>query len=224
VDQQANFLSVTRLIAGLGDPSDRHGNHYVWRATGNYLQVTTFLRELTGYPGSLPFAPDRLATFIDNLTLDGELTDWTIVLINIKASDQKGRVAGLEVGYSERTLGRPEAGILEVGQRHIISMEHEWIDMSDVESEDAQRRWKEENPDKDLPDSLTGKWARKVRPSKRGLLLLYLLDPAKEGLPEDQRDIPYLGYAVSFPRSSNGDQRTVSYVVNNIYAREEFED
>lgn len=223
-DQQANFLSLTRLIAVLGNPNDRSGNHYIWRAGGNHLLVTSFLRELVGYPGSMPFAPDRLATFIENLTQDGELTDWTIALINIKASNQKGSIASLEVGFSERNLGRPESEILEVGQRHIISMEHEWIDMSEAESEIARIRWKEENPGKDLPDSLTGKWARKVRPSSRGLLLLYLLDPTREGLPDGQKDIPYLGYALSFPASTNGAQRAVSYVVNNIYAREEFED
>ena len=93
-----------------------------------------------------------------------------------------------------------------------------WRDSVDFE------RWKTLNPSKDEPDTLSGKWARKVRSSRRALLLLYLFNPDQGNLPKNQKDIPYIGYAMSFPESSNGDRRAVSYVVNSIYAKEEFDE
>jgi hypothetical protein len=232
VHQHSNYLAVTRFVAGLGTPTEKISGHYMWRRISGDAMIE-FLRELVGYPGMLDFAPERLADFIANLNEERELDQWSVCLMNIDG----GRVipiAGLSAGLSGRTLTfNPSEKLLEVGQRHIISQEHEWLDVGTEEKEIARRkwcdskdfeRWRKLNPEKDEPSTLSGKWARKVRSPRRGLLLVYLFEPDKEHLPQNQVDMPYVGYALSFPESPNGDKRAVSYVVNSTYAKEEFDD
>ena len=222
--QQANLLAVTRFVASLGPPAKKVSNHHMWTEVSGG-DLITFLRELVGYPGMLDFAPGRLADFISNLQEDGELDEWSVCLMNI--DDRKDTtIAGQSVGFSGRSLKWLESQqLLEVGQRHIISQEHEWLDISEADKTVARSRWRDKAPnDKEEPKTLSGKWARGVRSPKGGLLLIYLFNPKQDGLPKDQTDIPYVGYALSFPESVNGNKRAVSYVVNNVYAQEEFDE
>lgn len=222
--QQQNFEALGSLIAGLSKAPDRISNHYLWRAV-KHERVTRFLKELVGYPPAFDFAPGRLAEFIDNLVPEGELVQWNVCLINVDRNEGK-MIAGRKVGYSERTPEPGEAGQIQIKRRHIISMEHEWLDLDDPKRAAAAALWKSEpsSGGRPLPSTLPGRLARRVRGVENGLLLLYLLDPSAEGLPVGQQDLPYLGYALSFPASEKGDERAVSYMVNSIYAREEFEE
>ena len=72
------------------------------------------------------------------------------------------------------------------------------------------------------PDAPNGPAIRKVRPKTRGVLFLYLLDPAlagpDSGLAEDGP--PVVGFALSFPASDSGVR--VDYKVNNILWEQEF--
>jgi hypothetical protein len=221
--QQRNFLALGSLVGSLGTPAS-NTSHYLWKGV-EHGSVTGFLRELSGYPAAFDFAPGRLAEFIDNLVGDGELRRWNVCLINIAKNPSK-TVAGLPVGYSERTPEPGEPGQIQIKRRHIISMEHEWIDIDESMRRRAAAIWQAEpgNEGKPHPATLPGRLARRVRGVEVGLMLLYLLDPTAERLPPDQHDLPYLGYALSFPASDRGDERAVSYMVNSIYAQEEFEE
>jgi len=229
-NQEANLLAVNRFVASLGTPGNA-SKHHMWRAVSGEA-VIGFLRDLHGYPAMMDFAPGRLADFIGSLNQIGELNEWAVCLMNI--DDKKDTiVAGHSVGYSGRTLTWDQSqNLLEVGQRHIISQEHEWLDLEEQKETGRQmwrgskdfERWRTLNPQKDEPSTPSGKWARKVRSSSGGLLLVYLFNPDQGDLPKSQVDIPYVSYALSFPESPNGDQRAVSYVVNNIYAQEEYEE
>ncbi|RYD85411.1 MAG: endonuclease, partial [Verrucomicrobiaceae bacterium] len=224
-DQLENFLAVTRFVANLGTPLPKKkdtGHHHIWKGVAG-TDIANFLGELAGYPSNFDFAPTRLADFIRSLNEDLELTDWSICLMNIDDRNDIN-VAGLPVGLSGRALTPLEQNLAEVGQRHLISQEHEWLDIGATDEGVARGLWRVANPDKEEPKTLSGRWARKVRSPKGGLLLLYLLNPNQVGLPVDQHEQPYLGYALSFPESENGDKRAVSYLVNNIFAQEEFED
>ena len=72
------------------------------------------------------------------------------------------------------------------------------------------------------PDAPNGPAIRKVRPRSRGVLFLYVLDPAhagpNSGLKKDGP--PVVGFAVSFPESSSGVR--VDYKVNNTLWQEQF--
>ena len=65
-------------------------------------------------------------------------------------------------------------------------------------------------------DPPSGKAIRRARPASRGLLLLYLLNPALYQLPPDL--VP-IGIGLSFPASNSG--ATIEYVVNRIWRDEE---
>ena len=223
-DQRANYLALGSLIGGLGAPGPLRP-HYLWHEV-LHDRITGFLRDLMGYHGAFDFAPGRLADFIDNLVGAAELTSWNVCLINI-ARNKGTSIAGLTVGYSERTPEAGEPGQIQIKRRHIISMDHEWLDIGESGKAEALEMWRRENAasaETPNPGALTGKWARRVRGKEHGLLLLYLLDPTAEGLPAGNQDQPYLGYALSFPVSERGDELAISYMVNSIYAEEEFED
>jgi hypothetical protein len=222
-DQLGNFLTLGRFIGTLGAP-DKNSPHYLWETVGNE-KVTGFLEDLQGYPLAFDFAPKRLAEFIRNLVTDGELTEWRVGLINVSANYAAGRgtdLGGLKIGYSERNPGEGESGLIH---RHLISMPHEWLDIDDPGVARARAAWRMEkgNAEKEEPDTLPGRLARRERGVEHGLLLLYLIDPTVEGLPKGQQDTPYVGYALSFPPSPNGDKRAVSYTVNSIYVKEELQ-
>ena len=84
--------------------------------------------------------------------------------------------------------------------------------------EETQRRWRM-NPGrtrrKEDPDTPSGLVLRDMRPSQRGLMLIYPLDPGPAGM----ADTPVIGYAISFPGSSSAG--AVEYVVNNVYYQQE---
>jgi hypothetical protein len=231
-DKHANLLAVKRFIAGLGNNFELTSNHYVWQNIKSESLID-FLNQLKGYPSMLDFAPNRLSSFVSNLNKDEELSHWVVCLMNI--DDRKDtHIAGLSVGYSGRNLKLLQAdNCLEVGQRHLISPDHEWLDMTPDDRNRAYQlwaaskdflKWRAQNPEKSEPDTLAGKWARTVRSPNVGLLLLYLIKPKQENLPNDNVDIPYVGYALSFPNSPNGEKRAVTYVVNNIFAQAEHDE
>ena len=111
--------------------------------------------------------------------------------------------------------------------RRLVSPSDEWIDLSDEEVAlalaETQRVWRE-NPgkykSKDLPDTPSGMAVRKTRSCKRGLLLLYVLQPDERTSPLPQ--VPIVGFAISFPKSNRGEEAGIAYVVNNVYWQQEF--
>ena len=101
--------------------------------------------------------------------------------------------------------------IPDIEIRRLVSPKDEWIDLSEEERQTIGGTQK--------PPS--GPAIRRARPSKRGLLLIYVLkyhEPTKFSLIPNS---PIVGFAISFPKSNRGEEAAVEYMVNEIYRQQE---
>ncbi len=166
-----------------------------------------------------------LARYISAAVTHGELTGWTVALLNNRSGRRRERIGGMEVGLFERS---PKKDRLEeplvtdaysIGQ--ILSPPDEWLDLDEAELEaardDTRQRFEagEIRTRNGQPPEIDGTGARQARPPARGLLLLYPLDPdvPREKKLEFALEEPLMGFYASFPRGTT----SVKYQVNNVY-------
>jgi len=60
---------------------------------------------------------------------------------------------------------------------------------------------------------------RNIRPKTNGLMLIYVIEDPDSGQEDAKVSLPFVGFAISFPQNTG--EKTVKYVVNNIYYRQE---
>ena len=236
---ERNLDAARRLLARLGRPrSDpmqvRNGRNQVWK--GSHLwegvdadDVIGFLNAYRSHPEAHKVNSDLLAEFIRSLVRENELTDWTVALIG--AGRGKGGChvwhEGLAVKMIERTAHGRHPDRYSIGR--LMSPRDEAIDLDETawaaaldETRSAYHADSGRNRPASEPAAPNGPAIRKVRPKTRGVLFLYVLDPAlsgsEAGLTEDSP--PVVGFALSFPASDSGVR--VSYKVNNILWEQEY--
>jgi hypothetical protein len=232
----ANYAGAERLVRALGPSSQPvlkdfkwEGGH-VWRDVPPAL-VTSFLREMRVHDAAKIVRTERLAPLIDEYVRDGHLGSWTIALLSgkLESHDLGGRPVWLVKRSGENATARG----VSLGSR-LLSPRDEAIDLSADEFERALEATRERPLDPARadrrgkpPELPSGPQIRAHRPLHRGLLLLYLLDSkhllagAKAPLPLDPAALkPIVGFFLSFPSALPN--RSVRYVVNNVYSSQEF--
>ena len=235
---ERNLDAARRLLARLGksqsDPQRVHGREMVWQ--GSHLwegvdaaDVIDFLDAYRSHPEAHKVNSDLLAEFIRSLVRENELTDWTVALIGA-GRGKGGHLVfheGLKVRKLERTAHGPHPDRYSIGR--LMSPRDEAIDLDgdawNTALVEARRAYHEDagrNRSPTEPDAPNGPAIRKVRPKTRGVLFLYVLDPAQAGPDSglDEDGPPVVGFALSFPASSSGVR--VNYKVNNILWEQEF--
>lgn len=150
------------------------------------------------------------------------------------------------------TSSTPETKLAEWNQlrgenhyriRRLVSPADETVDLTSDQVRDALKKTREEwqsDPErkrrqKKEPSRPSGPNVRMKRSAKQGLLLLYPLSPEpdkdEESCEETERlakvepealNQPVLGFAISFPFFNPERASRVTYVVNNVYAQQEF--
>ncbi len=231
---RSNLEAVERLIPQLGStvtpPNQRSakGNNYVWR-TNNYT-ICQFLREYRIDPRVMDMP--KLVDYIGQQLNNGDLTNWTVAVINNGDAKPDARwqilVDGLpaSVGLTSRSNPKGSATEYVINKAQLISPVDEFIDLNneqhDKALEETKQDWtkKERKTDPDKPSTFRIKYNR---PSSQGLLLIYPLNPVvEEGKdPKTYRTIspvPIMGLAISFP-NIEGDQK-VTYYVNQQFVQE----
>ena len=110
---------------------------------------------------------------------------------------------------------------LSIGR--LVSPRDESIDLTNEEYAEALKRttseWKlnkEGSRRKKAPEVPSGISIRNIRNRKNGLMLIYLLESPSD---EEYGDKPLVAFALSFPGNPN--DKKVTYVVNNVYYRQE---
>ncbi|MBC5774344.1 Z1 domain-containing protein [Pontibacter sp. KCTC 32443] len=153
--------------------------------------------------------PVNLLRFIDAQLSNGELTNWRVALMSKNKADKMHTINKegfrLDVGlYSRKQDDRINSvDTYYIMRSHIISPNHEFIDLSETEKALAMERtiqfWREKGR-KGEPTYISGEIVRnEFRDPRNPLLLLYFLDPKEAGLAPDSD--PIVGYAISFPGS-----------------------
>ena len=171
-----------------------------------------------------------------------ELTDWTVVLISVKdpSSYQHSlMIGGLPVNVSWRRNAShdefEDENNVSLVNNNLITPSHQSIDLDDRQYQEALRETREEfsqnghGPKAKEPQEPSGPVIRRIRDSRKGLLLVYVFKSGE--VSETKKPIKiypdtYVGYAISFPDSPTATQ--VEYKVDEVYreniARDEGED
>jgi hypothetical protein len=153
-----------------------------------------------------------------------ELLEWNILLASSGRSSKSWKrtvETGLgRVGLIERDIyPKPQNDESRYSIRRLVSPADEVRDLSEDEKaralEETIRLWSvstRKNKSPEPPAEVAGRAIRTVRPSTRGLLLIYPLDGTVAGLAQQP---PVMGIAISFPKSPTAAE--IEYKVNNIF-------
>jgi hypothetical protein len=210
-------LTVLETLLASLPPSDPSDPKLVWRHVPP-KPIVQFFGQLNTPPDARRVRPDLIGRYIQSAAQRGELTDWTVVLIDNTQTKKRFPVWGLDVGLTFRKRNN-EGEADKYAIQRLLDPTHEALDLTDEERALALQRtrdvWdKNKSKRKSPPDEPSGRAVRATRPAERGLLLLYLL------LPEDG-GTPYTAFGVSFPIGFEA--QPIEYIVNNVYLQLELE-
>jgi Z1 domain len=236
---RGNLDAAERFLSTLGRPESdprrrRNGSEYVWE--GSHLWegvspegVIDFLSGYRSHQEAHKVNSILLAEFIRSLVSETELVRWTVALIS--ASRGEGEMHAFHDGVAVRMLKRSAHGqhLDRYSIGRLMSPRDEAIDLDEAawlaalaETRRAFHADAGRNAVATEPDKPHGPAIRRVRPKDRGVLFLYVIDPAlagpEAGLPEGLP--PVVGFALSFPTSRSGAR--VRYKVNNILWEQEY--
>ncbi|KZS49636.1 Z1 domain-containing protein [Rhizobium anhuiense] len=243
-DIAANFQAAERFVTALGPSLDLDQQNYVsgnqkwnghfWREV-SALSVISFLREYRTHPASFRIMSPLIADFIEEMNKDRELTTWTVALIGKDSGpDDKHRtVGGCSVNMLKRNRTTEHADRYSI--KTLISPRDQAIDLTEQEWKAAlelsRKTWRNDtdrNEGKEPPSEPRGPQIRHIlgdgvaeagiaHRRERGLLMLYLLDPARSEVAELADADPVAAWAISFPSSTS--ERRVSnsrYIGNSV--------
>lgn len=211
------------------------GNHILRDVPG--ADVAAFLDAFETHRGARKASGRLLASYVRS-RLPEHLADWTVALCGPERGQRDdaaigGRRVNLTLRNLKVTLAKddrtptwiPPDDVYVI--RRLVSPSDEALDLNVHERRLAERVAGELRPDDPPAGVLPGPAIRRARPPRRGLLLLYALDPAGAESPHVP-DAPALsgveaviGLAVSFPRDRNAPG--IEYAVTNVYWQQEFE-
>ncbi len=221
---EANYQATVTLAERLGDSDDPAGSveanskRILWSGV-QAKDVTRFLRGYATHELAWRVNRDLLAEFIEKQNSRGDLVEWTVCLVSNEDSKAPHRViSGYGVGLTKR--GTASSGPHEdrLTIRRLVSPIDEAVDLNAQERARALDLTKEALRDRrDEVTRASGLAIRNVRSTRRGLLLLYPLDPARVGRDEtlEDKQTPVMAFAISFPVIENAE--AVDYRVNHIY-------
>jgi Z1 domain len=220
----SNLAATERLVRKLGVPSRAETAKPVeWQDVGA-ADVLSFLRDFSTHPNATKARGPLLVRYIEAQLSLGELTAWTVVLINKKpdttideqdARPRSHQFGDIVVALSDRAL--EFEGSRGFTAKRIVDPSHERIGLDEgaisAALDATQEQWRQDSSrykDKTTPPSRpSGQALRDARSPRNGLLLMYPM------LPHLGEIVPVVGLAISFPGSPKA--KAVDYVVNNVY-------
>ncbi|ADN36913.1 Putative endonuclease, Z1 domain protein [Methanolacinia petrolearia DSM 11571] len=219
-----NNLNVTnQFIQNLGIPNGSSvffEQHKIWKNVPA-IDILKILDEYLIHEDLKKANPRYLKEYIRKQLLKGELTHWTVALINNSQAKNTAVIGSCEIGL---TVRKPDLNLSNskyvLRKGHIIDPKHEYIDFTEIQFEEALQKMKNDpnrrTRSEEEPQFPSGQYIRDTRPPEQGLLLIYPLDPNPPKV-----EIPVIGLAFSIPKSNNDVK--IEYKVNNIYWEQEFD-
>ncbi|MBR4607137.1 MAG: Z1 domain-containing protein [Lachnospiraceae bacterium] len=242
-----NYKSLENFISKIGNSEEspvvrlHNGSRMIWdgHMWSNILsdEIINFLKNYKSHETAYRVNTEMISQFIERMNLRQELTTWSVALIGSNI----GRIHHLTNEISTKLLKR--AATAKFSDRYSIgvltSPRDESIDLSDRQWDAALQLTKNAwhlDPGRSnrYPVEPSGPAIRKIRGfgspefgvdphPEKGLMLLYLLDPAESelaGLMDRGDGPPIVAFALSFPGSSKSTK--VKYMVNNVYWEQEY--
>jgi Z1 domain len=219
----ANAGLVERFAAQLNDTvshETKPSGTVVWSDI-EAADVLSFLESFRTHDRAKKAQTPLLARYIRSCIAKGELQHWTVALVSNNATEAKRQMADHQIGLIRRQRQQDEAYRI----RRLVSPRDEAVDLTKAQYDRAlketQDAWKI-NPGRskrnEPPELPSGPMIRQQRDAKRGLLLIYPLDPTEIGRAGGR---PIMGIALSFPKSPSA--AAIEYVVTRTYWDQEME-
>lgn len=241
-----NLTVAERLLEAAGAPccdgviSRRRGEGrqewkgFLWGSVPADYVVDFFTSYLT-HPAARKVNSAVLADFVKVMAAGGELTSWTVVLLG--GGDGASHVFCGKYAIENMVVRKPKEGGEHYSIGRLLSPRDESIDLEEDAWQAALEltvsAWTKdpargtEDTGKEPPKSPSGPCIRRVRGlgadgvpgnPKRGLLLIYPLDPAAANLPAGGP--PVIAFGASFPASRS--TTTVKYEVDHLLWETEY--
>ena len=213
-----NFAVTNHFFSSMPNDYLTKDNNLVWfDRPAN--EIISFLEQFQTLENLKAYDPKNLVRFIKRQLPNEELTHWRVALMSKRNASNSFQV---HINSSKMPIGswvrrqddsNSDERIYYITKSHIISGEHELIDLTDEQKKKAMQltidNWKRNGE----PNRPSGSVVRnEIRNPKNPLLMIYLLDPVESntGLPNGTK--PFVGYAISFPKSNFN--ANVEYKVN----------
>lgn len=222
-----NLDATARLVTGLGDSasSSRRTDHRVWSDVDGEV-IADYLDEVKTSSSARRARTDLLGQYVRSRMRSDELVDWTVVLTSI-GTGRRATIGDLEIGLVQRAgnVGRGKVGAPLSDEHHyrtkrLLSGPDEATDLDPKVVKEANRKAEE-------CGGFAPTFWREARSKRRGLLLIYPLDPVADHLEplDDPQDVelPYIGLGISLPRSDDH-YGGVEYSANQIMMSLEIDD
>ena len=202
-------------------------NHKKPDLTGNYIwkkvpgdKILDFLAEYQAHEKNRRADTNLLSDYINAQLPRRELKSWTVVLISNKKVKTSYKIAGYEVGLTQRKDVSQDPTEYRVSKSRILSPLDEWVDFPESLRDEILKETNKERKKKGKTSSKTpsGPILRSKRHPSKALMLLYPLDPSQVQNIEFQ--FPVVGFVISFPGSKTA--KVITYKVNNAYWEQEF--
>jgi len=247
-DAAVSLITVAEgngAVASRGTVCTKSAGSWVWQNVTSAV-ILGFLNDYREHEASKKVKTKLLEDYIRMENEVGRLTEWTVFVAS-GASAVECAIGGATfrlVGRAWHTSEEDKPALKKANHyriRRLLSPADEAADLNqaqwDAALELAIRQW-HENPDPEIkkgkrPTRPSGRAIRQIRDPKRGLILLYPLDPNDEDVKEsayrytdkvevNARKVPILGFGISFPYVNPDNASKVKYIVNNVYWEQEF--
>lgn len=230
--KRSNLIVTDNFISSLGE-AERKGNNYLWR---NVLpqDICDYFSNFK-LPADLKKVNlDLICEYICKLSNQGELTSWRVALLSKDDHSSNYTFSnGMKVGCWTRNRSKDtnDLNTYFIRKNHIVgNQKEEFIDLDKETIEQAlqvtieRKREKEEEWTHDYPSPELVR--KEFRSKTNPLLLIYPLNPEGANVKDNNgniiqgtevytaQDEPFIGFAISFPRTDTGE--AVSYQVNTI--------
>lgn len=216
---ETNFIAYERFANSLPSPEIQKPNAFVWYNIPPE-SILEFLQHYQSVENLKRADPRKLIQFIQKKLSQNECINWRVALMS--KNDSRASLINIdghttEIGQWTRTEDERSSDeqIYYLRKSHIISPKDEFIDFTEEEYSEAMRITNEQR-ENGVAQYPKGQLVRDImRNPQEPLLILYLLNP-EESLtryPLESNDIPFVGYAISFPSSEQ--DSNVPYAVND---------
>ncbi|MFF8647301.1 Z1 domain-containing protein [Streptomyces griseoluteus] len=218
-----NFKALEDFVRRLDSTAEpkvtTKGENLQWDGVPPEL-VAEFLSDYETDPMAQRVRPRLIAKYIAQCAKVGELTDWTVVLVNSTTSKSPKEIAGHTVGSVTRAPLKEDfesEGRYTI--RRIISPQDELIDLDEIQVEKAREAAEKaaKKADKAVPQNPSGRYIRRQRRPDQGLLLIYPIKPVTSA--GVASTTPLVGFQVSLPHSEH--RSKTEYVANTVWLQDD---
>lgn len=236
-----NLMATDDLLSKLGEPSVIKGN-YLWKDIPAN-QICDYFSDFVVAESLRKVNLELIVKYINELQGAGELTNWSIALMSKSAGGSFNKEYCFCDKYKVNCFYRNRAIETDyrtyfIRKNHIVGNQaDEFIDLSKNLFDDALEATKQEAIDngkiwdKTYPNPLMVR--SRYRPKTQPLLIIYPLNPVGANVKKDDvpaagstvfttNDIPFVGFAISFPKTDTN--YAVKYKVNMVGEFADIED